>query len=139
MRLLCIGRHEFLSEHLCRFFSGLGSDCEPVVGIANALAVAGSFEPHLVIAESDLLNPAVLDAWSRESVLAGVPVLAVSLTRRPEESIPADLCGLAGVVYLPSVDRSSLLALLEGVRRPRGVEVPPDALLAVSRQPVAQR
>ncbi|MEO5817386.1 MAG: hypothetical protein ABIT20_19110, partial [Gemmatimonadaceae bacterium] len=101
MRLLCIGRHEFLSEHLCRFFSELGTDCEPVVGIANAVAVAATFEPHLVIAESDLINPVVLDAWSHESVLAGVPVLAVSLTRRPEESIPADLCGLAGVIYLP--------------------------------------
>jgi hypothetical protein len=138
MRLLCIGRHEFLSEHLCRFFSELGSDCEPVVGIANAVAVAAVFEPHLVIAESDLLNPAVLDAWSRESVLAGVPVLAVSLTRRPEESIPADLCGLAGVIYLPTLDRSGVLALLEGARRPRGVDVPRDALPAAARQPVTQ-
>jgi len=135
MRLLCIGRHQFLSEHLCRFFSELGSDCEPVVGLANALAVASTFEPHLVIAESDLLSPAVLDAWSRESVLAGVPVLAVSLTRRPEESIPADLCGLAGVVYLPTVDRAGILALLEGARRPRGVDAPQDALFSVSRQP----
>ncbi|MEO5814789.1 MAG: hypothetical protein ABIT20_05870 [Gemmatimonadaceae bacterium] len=138
MRLLCIGRHEFLSEHLCRFFGDLGSDCEPVVGIANAVAVAGTFEPHLVIAESDLLNPAVLDAWSCERVLAGVPVLAVSLTRRPEESIPADLCGLAGVIYLPTLDRSTVLALLEGARRPRGVDVPRDALPAASRQPVTQ-
>lgn len=136
MRLLCIGRHAFLSEHLCRFFSDLGSDCQPVVGIANALTVAGSFEPHLVIAESDLLSPAVLDAWSRESVLSGVPVLAVSLTRRPEESIPAELCGLAGVIYLPSLDRSSVIALLDGARRPRGVDVPQDALPG-SRQPVA--
>jgi hypothetical protein len=77
----------------------------------------------------------VLDAWSRESVLTGVPVLAVSLTRRPEESVPAELCGLAGVLYLPALDRSSVLALLEGARRPRGVDAPQDAMLAVSRQP----
>ena len=134
MRLLCIGRHQFLSEHLCRFFSELGSDCEPVVGIANALAVAGTFEPHVIIAESDLLSPTVLDAWSHESVLAGVPVLAVSLTRRPEEIVPAELSGIAGVLYLPSLDRASVLALLEGARRPRGVDVPQDALLAISRQ-----
>jgi hypothetical protein len=135
MRLLCIGRHQFLSEHLCRFFSDLGSDCEPVVGIANALAVASTFEPHLVIAESDLLSPAVLDGWSRENVLAGVPVLAVSLTRRPDESIRADLCGLAGVIYLPTLDRAGVIALLEGARRPRGVDVPQDAMIGVSRQP----
>ncbi|MEO8335947.1 MAG: hypothetical protein ABI664_13295 [bacterium] len=107
------------------------------MGIANALAVASSFEPHFVIAEADLLTPNVLDAWSHESVLSGVPVLAVSLTRRPEESIPADLCGLAGVIYLPALDRSSVLALLEGARGPRGVQVPHDALSAVSRQTVA--
>jgi hypothetical protein len=65
-------------------------------------------------------------------------VLAVSLTRRPEESLPADLCGLAGVIYLPTLDRSSVLALLEGARRPRGVDVPRDALPAASRQPVTQ-
>lgn len=136
MRLLCIGRHEILSEHLCRFFSELGSQCESVVGIANAVPLATTFEPHLVIAESDLLNPAVLDAWSRESALSGVPVLAVSLTRRPEECVPADLCGLAGVIYLPTLDRSGVIALLEGARRPRGVDVPQDALSAVSRHPV---
>ncbi|MDB4889852.1 MAG: hypothetical protein JWL61_1707 [Gemmatimonadetes bacterium] len=137
MRLLCIGRHQFLSEHLCRFFSELGSDCEPVVGIATALSVAATFEPHLVIAESDLLSPAVLDAWSRERVLAGIPVLAVSLTRRPEESIPADLCGLAGVIYLPTLDRANVLALLEAARRPRGVEVPQGALVGASRHEAA--
>ena len=137
MRLLCIGRHQFLSEHLCRFFSDLGSDCEPVVGIANALPVASTFEPHLVIAECDLLSPAILEAWSRESVLTGVPVLAVSLTRRPEENVRADLCGLAGVVYLPTLDRESALALLAGVRRPRGVDAPQDAMFGVLRQPAS--
>jgi hypothetical protein len=137
MRLLCIGRHQFLSEHLCRFFSDLGADCEPVVGIANALSVASTFEPHLVVAECDLLSAAVLDGWSRESVLQGVPVLAVSLTRRPDESISADVCGLAGAVYLPVLDRASALALLEGARRPRGVEVPYGALVSASRQSAA--
>ena len=137
MRLLCVGRHQYLSEHLCRFFSELGTDCEPVVGIANVLATAGEFEPHLVIAESDLLSHSVLDAWSHESVLRGVPVLAVSLTRRPEESPPAELSGLAGVIYLPTLDRASLLALIEHARKPRGVDIPQDALLASPRQPAS--
>jgi hypothetical protein len=137
MRLLCIGRHEFLSEHLCRFFSDLGAQCESAVGVANAVMVAGTFEPHLVIAESELLTPAVLNAWSREPVLADVPVLAVSLTRRPAERISADLCGLAGVIYLPTLDRVGALALLEGARTPRGVDVPQNALLSMSRQSAA--
>lgn len=137
MRLLCVGRHEFLSEHLCRFFREVGAQCEPVVGIIDALAVAGTFEPHLVVAESDLLTPAVLDAWSRERVLHGVPVLAVSLTRRPEESISAEISGLAGVIYLPSLDQARALALLEGARRPRGVDAPRGAFVPATRQPAA--
>jgi hypothetical protein len=136
MRMLCIGRHEYLSEHLCRFFSEAGTQCEPVVGVAEALKAAFTFEPHVIIAQSDVLSPAVLDAWSRESVLADVPILAVSLTRRPEENISADVGGIAGVIYLPTLDRADALALLEGARRPRGVDIPPDALPSAARQSV---
>ena len=137
MRMLCIGRHEFLSEHLCRFFSEAGTQCEPVVGVADAVKAAGAFEPHVIIAQSDLLSPAVLDAWSRESALADIPVLAVSLTRRPEENISADVGGIAGEIYLPTLRRADALALLECARQPRGVNIPPDALPSVARQSAA--
>lgn len=132
--MLCIGRHAYLSEHLCRFFSEAGTQCEPVVGVGDALKAASTFEPHVIIVQSDLLSPAVLDAWSREHALADVPVLAVSLTRRPEENISADVGGIAGAIYLPTLGRAGALALLEGARRPRGVDVPPDALHSVARQ-----
>jgi hypothetical protein len=135
--MLCIGRHEFLSEHLCRFFSDAGTQCEPVVGVADAMKAACTFEPHVIIAQSDLLSPAVLDAWSRESALADVPVLAVSLTRRPEESISVDVGGLAGAIYLPTLQRADARALLERARRPRGVDIPPDALPSVALQSAA--
>ena len=124
MRLLCVGRHEYLSEHLCRLFRELGAQCEPAVGVNAASVLAASFEPHLVVAESDLLSPAVLDVWSRDSALHEVPVLAVSLTHHPEECASAEMSGLAGVIYLPSLDRADALALLQGARRPRGVDVP---------------
>jgi hypothetical protein len=127
MRLLCVARHEFLSDHLCRYFGAVGVQCEKAVGIEGARAAARNFEPHLVVAESELLGPAVLEAWSNEDSLHDVPVLAVSLTRRPEECPPADLCGVAGVIYLPTLDRSAALALLDGARKPRGVGVPADA------------
>lgn len=137
MRLLCIGRHEYLSEHLCRVFSDLGAQCEPVVGITDALMIASTFEPHLVVAEIELLNLAVLDRCANAHALAGVPVLAVSLTRRPEEIISADLCGLAGVIYLPTLDRESAVALLHGAGAQRGVDIPPNALRSLSRQSAA--
>ena len=138
--MLCVGRHEFLSEHFCRYFRDLGAQCEPAVGTADAIVVAGSFEPHLVIADCELLTPAVLDTWSRDGSLRDVPVVAVSLTRRPEESVSAQMCGLAGVIYLPTLDRSGALALLarlEGARRPLGVDVPVNALIPATRQPAA--
>ena len=130
MRLLCVGRHAYLSEHLCRLFGELGVECEPVVGVSAASALAASFEPHLVVAESDLLSPAVLDAWSGDRALHDVPVLAVSLRHRPDECVSAELSGLAGVIYLPSLSRADALALLEGARRPRGVNAPFGAVVS---------
>ena len=137
MRILCVGRHEFLSEHLCRYFRDLGAQCEPAVGTADVVVVAGWSEPHLVVADSELLTPAVLDAWASEGSLHDVPVVAVSLTRRPEECMSAEMSGLAGVIYLPALDRAGALALLEGARRPRGVDVPAHAVVPASRQPAA--
>jgi hypothetical protein len=138
MRLLCIGRHEFLSEHLCRVFREAGAQCEPVVGVGAAPMLAASFEPHLVVAESDLLNPVVLDAWSRADALCDVPVLAVSLTHRGEECPSAELSGLAGVIYLPSLDRADAASLLQLAWRPRGVDVPAGAIVSARRPTAVQ-
>ena len=137
MRMLCVGRHEFLSEHLCRYFRDFGAHCEPVVGTADTIAAARAFEPHLVIADSDLLTAAVLEAWAQDGSLRDVPVVAVSLTRRPEEAVSADMSGLAGVIYLPALHRADVLALLEGVRRPGGVDVPAGAMRPAPRQSAA--
>jgi len=124
MRLLCVGRHAFLSEHLCRFFRDLGADCAPAVGAANARAIAASFEPHVVVCDCDLITPALLDDWATERSIAEAPLLAVSLTRRPEEMPPVELLGVAGVIYLPTLDRTQVKALLAGAYRRRGVMPP---------------
>jgi DNA-binding response OmpR family regulator len=125
MRVLCVGRHAFLSEHLCRVFRDAGAECEPAVGAADALQRAAQLEPHAVVCDCDLITPSLLDSWAGEPALGQVPVLAVSLTRRPEESAPADLSGLAAVIYLPSIDREQIMGLLAGLHRPRGVAAPP--------------
>ncbi len=124
MRVLCVGRHTFLSEHLCRYFRDVGAECEPAVGAVEALRKAAEFEPHVVVSDCDLITPALLDSWTREPALTDVPVLAVSLTRKPEESAPADLAGLAAVIYLPALEREQARALLASVHRPRGVNSP---------------
>ena len=124
MRVLCVGRHAFLSEHLCRYFQNAGAECEPAVGAADVLRLASQFEPHAVVCDCDLITPALLDSWAQEPTLARVPVLAVSLTRRPVESAPAEAVGLAAVVYLPGLTGEQASALLVSVCRPRGVTAP---------------
>ena len=124
MRLLCVGRHAYLSEHLCRYFRGLGAECAAAVGANDAQVVAGHFEPHVVVCDCDLITPSQLDEWSVEPSLSDVPLVAVSLTRRPEELPPVELLGVAGVLYLPALDATQVKALLAGAHRRRGVMPP---------------
>jgi hypothetical protein len=124
MRVLCVGRHSYLSEHLCRVFSDLGAECREAVGPADALAVAGRFEPHVMVCDCDLLSESLLAGWTREPSLVDVPVIAVSLTRRPDDELPPPVSGDAGVVYLPGLDREQLRALMTAAYRPRGVQAP---------------
>jgi hypothetical protein len=126
MRVLCVGRHAFLSEHLCRVFGAAGGLCEPVVGTNAVSQAAARFEPQVVICEGDLLTSAVLESWAREPSLTDVPVIAVTLTPRPDDVLPAELPGTdaAATIYLPSLDRAHVAALLDSARSPRGVSAP---------------
>jgi hypothetical protein len=135
MRLVCVARHQFLSEHLCRIFGEMGVQCEPVVGIAAAGAAAASFEPHLLVAEDTLLSPSVLHDWESLDAMRDVPVLAVSFTHSPEDGISVSPSGIAGVIYLPSLDSEAALALMESARRPLGVEAPVDGDASLFRAP----
>jgi hypothetical protein len=81
-------------------------------------------EPHAIVCDCDLITPAMLDEWAVEPALAHLPVIAVSLTKRPEEVPHVDLVGVSGVVYLPSLDRGQLAILLAGAHRPLGVTAP---------------
>ncbi len=124
MRLLCVGRHAYLSEHLCSYFRDLGADCATVVGAIDAPHVAAAYEPHVVVCDCDLITPALLTEWASDPIIGNVPLLAVSLTRRPEELPPLELLGVAGVLYLPALEKSQVKVLLAGAHRPRGVSPP---------------
>jgi hypothetical protein len=126
MRVLCVGRHTYLSEHYCRVFAEAGAHCEPSVGAADVPQLAARFEPDVVVCDCDLITPALLEQWAVEPALAEVPVLAVSLTRRPDDSLPPELCGPAASIYLPSLDLAQRAALLASVHRPRSVPLPRD-------------
>jgi len=124
--VLCVGRHAFLSEHLCRVFSAVGAVCEPLIGAVAVSQAAARFEPQVIVCEGDLLTTAVLESWAQDPALADVPVLAVSLTPRLDDVVPPDLLATdpAAVVYLPSLDRAQVSALLASAHRPRGVTAP---------------
>jgi chemotaxis response regulator CheB len=124
MRVLCVGRHEYLSEHLCRYFREVGAECEPAVGAADALRRAATFEPHVVVSDGEQVTAALLEAWAAVSTLADVPVLAVSLTPPLDDAPLVEAQGAPPVIYLPSLSRVQARALLDNVRRPSGVSTP---------------
>lgn len=115
MRLLCVGRHAFLAEHIASLFREAGAETYPVVGLARAAELAVSGGPDVVICEYDLLATNPLGAWERDAALSQIPVVAVSLTRRPHEACAFDVNGIAGFLYLPTLDREAALRTLESL------------------------
>jgi hypothetical protein len=126
MRLLCVSRHSVLSDHLASLFRSFGAETRSAVGLAEALVAAPSFAPEAVICDYDLLATVSLTAWERDPQLARVPIVAVSLNRRPDEVHALDVNNVAGFVYLPSLEHEDgvrLVGALGGARvasmRPR--------------------
>jgi DNA-binding NarL/FixJ family response regulator len=126
MRVLCVGRHPFLSDHLRRFFDALGVNARPVVGLDEAIEAAAEYQPDAVVCDYDLLATIPLDGWERDPLLSRLPVIAVSLTRRPEEVHLLDVNGIAGFLYLPTLEREHALQMLSAAAswRRAGVTAP---------------
>lgn len=72
----------------------------------------------------DLLGARPLERWERESRLARVPILAVSLTRRPEEALVPASEGVAGFLYLPTLRAEDARRILGVARPPAGYLFP---------------
>ena len=124
LRALCVGRHRFLAEHFCAFFRPLGVEAHPAVGLEGAIAEARGRALDLVVCEYDLLASLPLEAWERDEVLSRIPVVAVSLTRRPEEINVLDVNGIVGFLYLPTLVREDAERVLDAVRRSVPYSVP---------------
>ena len=124
LRALCVARHEFLSDHVARYFASLGLDTSFAVGLQDALHRSRDFKPDVVIAEYELLAMLSLDAWERDELLSRTAVIAVSLTRRPQEAHLLDVNGIAGFLYLPKLDAETagrIVAAAAASSRPRYV------------------
>jgi hypothetical protein len=124
-----VGRHRYLSEHLASVFRGMGLETTSVVGLEAAVAAARTSVPDVVICDFDLLATLSLERWEQDELLARRPVVAASLTRRPDEQHLLDVNGIAGCLYLPTLTRETALRLLSGVCRP----VPPYSFGSTAR------
>ena len=119
MRALCVGRHHFLGDHLARYFEQFGLETTYAVGIEGAIAVARRVRPDVIICDYDLLATMPLDAWENDALLSHTPVVAVSMTRRPDEAHLLDVNGIGGFLYLPTLTREDALVVLGGASAPR--------------------
>src|SRR5581483_4206076 len=114
MRAVCIARHRFLSDHICSIFRDVGLECIPVVGFSDGVTAARAQGPDVVICDYDLLVAAPLREWECDPALAAIPIVAVSLTRRPEEAHLVDANGIAGFLYLPSLGGADVKRAVQG-------------------------
>ena len=85
-----------------------GIECESVIGLREGLDVSRAAHPDVVICDYDLLATAPRHEWQRESDHDRLPIVAVSLTRRPEEAHLVDGRAIAGFLYLPAVDSAAV-------------------------------
>ncbi|MEO8908803.1 MAG: hypothetical protein ABI408_01060 [Gemmatimonadaceae bacterium] len=112
LRALCIARHCFLSEHIARYFALMGIATTEAVGLESAAEIAPGASPDLVICDYDLLATISLENWEHDKLLSKIPVIAVSLTRHSQELHLLDGNGIAGFLYLPTLEPATALRIL---------------------------
>jgi hypothetical protein len=112
LRALCVARHYFLSEHIARYFAQMGVTTTNAVGLDSAAKVAAHDSPDVVICDYDVLASIPLQEWEHDALLSRTPVIAVSLTRHAEELQLLDVNGIAGFLYLPTLEQVPALRIL---------------------------
>ena len=137
LRALCVARHPLLSEHFARFFAALGVDTQGAVGLQHALAVSRGFDPDVVICDYELLATLSLEAWERDELLSRVAVIAVSLTRRPQEGHLLDVNGVGGFLYLPLLDPVAAMRMINAAAASSERKYPSTSLIPEMQVEVA--
>lgn len=112
IRALCIARHCFLSEHIARYFAQMGIITTTAVGLDSAAESVGDIAPDVVICDYDVLANVPLERWEHNTLLSKTPVIAVSLTRHAEELHLLEVNGIAGFLYLPTLEQKPALQIL---------------------------
>ena len=113
LRALCVARHSFLSEHIARYFADMGLATTNAVGLDSAAKAARDVSPDIVICDYDVLAAIPLQEWEDDVLLSNTPVIAVSLTRNAEELQLLEANGIAGFLYLPTLEEAPALRILQ--------------------------
>ena len=121
LRVLCVGRHRYLGDHLSEYFRDDAIETSCAVGADEAVARAHELRPDVVVTDYDLLASMPIERWEDDVVLSRTPVIAVSLTRRPDEAHLLDVNGIAGFLYLPGMAREDAVRLVRAACRPAPV------------------
>jgi len=120
LRALCVARHSFLSEHIARYFADMGLATTDAVGLDSAAKAAKAVSPDVVICDYDVLAAIPLQEWEDDVLLSNTPIIAVSLTRNAEELQLLEANGIAGFLYLPTLEQAPALRILRAAAaRPR--------------------
>ena len=97
----------------------MGISTTNAVGLESAVESTGEVSPDVVICDYDLLATIPLERWEHDGLLSRTPVIAVSLTRHAEE-LHLEVNGIAGFLYLPTLEQASALKILHAATtRPR--------------------
>jgi DNA-binding NarL/FixJ family response regulator len=127
LRALCIARHRFLSEHIARYFAHWGLSTSSAVGLDAAADVAITAQPDVIICDYDLLASIPLAQWEQDGLLSTTPVIAVSLTRKTEELYLLDSNGIAGFLYLPTLDEIPALKIVRAAASRKRYSLAPQS------------
>ena len=103
--------------------------------MSDAVAEARGFSPEIVICEYEFLTATSINRWEADEVLSLLPLIAVSLTRRPSESPVTSGHGIGGFFYLPLLDPEAAMRIIRGAAlasRNRYVPASPTTSAAVS-------
>jgi CheY-like chemotaxis protein len=138
MRVLCVARHQILSEHLGRFFERFDVATAPVVGMRQARASIATHDPDVALCDYDLLTPTQLELWRADRAARAVPIVAVSMTKRPHEVTMIEERGVVAFVYLPTLQPATARALFAALRRQRNGVVSPSPLTWPLTTPAAR-
>ncbi|MEP6690387.1 MAG: hypothetical protein ABJD07_04475 [Gemmatimonadaceae bacterium] len=130
VRVVCIARHALLAEHVCALARGAALEPFCAVGFAAGYALTLELRPDAVLCDYDLLVSAPIAAWFGDARVAATPLIAVSLTRRPDEAVSALDSSLAAFLYLPTFTPESIGLIVRAIalgKRPDGVALPATA------------